>query len=140
MGMKKMNKKVKKKWTTALRSGQYDQIQGTLCAETVSSGRTGFCCLGVLCNIHAEESGGGWEESNEFKSRSKFVGSKGKVKKIMSKGGIVVCNQSSASEEMQSLPVMSFVEGTYNVPGTYLYSPIGLCNMWTNFSDEEQTT
>ena len=60
------------------------------------------------------------------------------IKKIMSKGGVVVCNQSSASEEMQSLPVMSFVEGTYNVPGTYLYSPIGLCNMWTNFSDEEQ--
>ncbi|KKN81613.1 hypothetical protein LCGC14_0318920 [marine sediment metagenome] len=81
-----MNKKVKKKWITALRSGQYDQIQGTLCAETTSSGRTGFCCLGVLCNIHAEESsGGGWEESRNYKSKSKFVGSKGKVKKIMSK-------------------------------------------------------
>ena len=60
------------------------------------------------------------------------------VQKIIDKGGIVACNQSSTSEELQSKPVMGFVEGTYNVPGTHLWSPIGLCNMWTNFSDAEQ--
>jgi len=38
------------------------------------------------------------------------------IRKVFRKGGIVSCNQSSASEEMQSLPVMSFVEGISNVP------------------------
>jgi hypothetical protein len=60
------------------------------------------------------------------------------VEKIFNKGGIVVCNQSSASEEMQATPVMSFVEGVGPVPSTHLYSPIGLSNMWTNFTDAEQ--
>ena len=44
-----MNKKIKAKWVAALRSGQYKQTQNQL--------RDGnkFCCLGVLCNIHAQE-------------------------------------------------------------------------------------
>lgn len=45
---KKMNPEVKAKWVVALRSGEYKQGQRKL--------RVGdaFCCLGVLCNLHAQ--------------------------------------------------------------------------------------
>jgi hypothetical protein len=44
-----MNKRIKKLWVRALRSGDYMQVGGRL--------RDGdsFCCLGVLCNLHAME-------------------------------------------------------------------------------------
>ena len=44
-----MNPKVKAKWLEALRSGYYEQGKGRLRTET------GFCCLGVLCDLYAEE-------------------------------------------------------------------------------------
>lgn len=34
-----------KKWIDALRSGQFNQVQGHL------GDRTGFCCLGVACEV-----------------------------------------------------------------------------------------
>lgn len=39
---------IARKWVAALRSGKYEQTTGTL--------RRGdaFCCLGVLCNLHAQ--------------------------------------------------------------------------------------
>lgn len=40
-----MDKKLKKKWVKALRSGRYKQIQNTL----VTNG--GYCCLGVLARV-----------------------------------------------------------------------------------------
>lgn len=43
-----MKEKIAKKWVAALRSGNYKQTDGTL------RDATGFCCLGVLCNLHAE--------------------------------------------------------------------------------------
>lgn len=36
-------KKIKRKWLKALRSGEYAQTKGTL-----TNGKGGFCCLGVL--------------------------------------------------------------------------------------------
>lgn len=45
---KRMNPKIKKKWLKALRSGEYKQTKGRL-----RKGE-GFCCLGVLCNLHAQ--------------------------------------------------------------------------------------
>ena len=47
MDVTKMNPAVKAKWIAALRSGEYEQTTGRL--------RNGdsFCCLGVLCNVHA---------------------------------------------------------------------------------------
>jgi len=63
--MKKMNKRIKKKWLWWLRSGQYDQTDGTLMEED-SGGNAKFCCLGVLCNIHAEETGEGWWEGDTY--------------------------------------------------------------------------
>lgn len=41
-----MRKSVKEKWLKALRSGEYKQTQGVLRDEN------GYCCLGVLCDIH----------------------------------------------------------------------------------------
>ena len=49
-----MNPVIKAKWVAALRSGKYKQAQGSL--------RQGnkFCCLGVLCDLHSEETGNEW--------------------------------------------------------------------------------
>lgn len=44
-----MKKEIAKKWVEALRSGDYTQEKAQL------RGFKGFCCLGVLCNIHAQE-------------------------------------------------------------------------------------
>jgi len=40
-----INKTFKKKWVKALRSGDYEQATGVL------YNGTGFCCLGVACDI-----------------------------------------------------------------------------------------
>lgn len=44
-----MKKKIAERWVEALRSGKYKQGKHAL--------RSGdkFCCLGVLCNLHAED-------------------------------------------------------------------------------------
>jgi len=43
-----MKKKIAKIWLKALRSNLYPQTTGTL------RDPDGFCCLGVLCNLHAQ--------------------------------------------------------------------------------------
>lgn len=43
-----MNQEVKKLWVDALRSGDYKQ-----CKEQLRDENNKFCCLGVLCNLHA---------------------------------------------------------------------------------------
>jgi hypothetical protein len=43
-----MNKTVKNQWIAALKSGEYKQAKGHL------RYRDSFCCLGVLCNLHAQ--------------------------------------------------------------------------------------
>lgn len=52
-----MNQIVKEKWTTSLRSGQYKQGKNVLRDEY-----NNFCCLGVLCDLHAKETGAEWEK------------------------------------------------------------------------------
>jgi hypothetical protein len=54
-----VDKRVKKLWLEALRSGQYKQTK-----ERLTNGK-GFCCLGVLCNIHALEKGRRWDRTQE---------------------------------------------------------------------------
>lgn len=51
-----MNQEIKQKWIDALRSGEYQQGRGRLC------GSGAFCCLGVLCDLHAQETGNDWIE------------------------------------------------------------------------------
>jgi hypothetical protein len=41
-----MDKEIKKKWMAALRSDKYQQIR-----KRLRKGKTGMCCLGVLCDI-----------------------------------------------------------------------------------------
>jgi hypothetical protein len=62
-----MKKKVKKLWVEALKSGEYSQGTGGL--------RDGdlFCCLGVLCDIHAKETSSEWAAPT-FKSFSSYSG------------------------------------------------------------------
>jgi hypothetical protein len=55
-----MNKDIAEKWVAALRSGQYKQARGTL-RDTEQSGATGFCCLGVLCDISKQ---GEWNQDD----------------------------------------------------------------------------
>jgi len=53
-----MKKRIKKLWIDALRSGKYEQTTGYL--------KTGdkYCCLGVLCDLHAKEKDGAWYDNN----------------------------------------------------------------------------
>lgn len=44
-----MNKEVKEKWVKALRSGEYKQGYSSL------SDNNQYCCLGVLCELAAQE-------------------------------------------------------------------------------------
>ena len=44
---KRMDPKVKAEWLTALRSGDYEQVQGRL-RKTAEDGSKSYCCLGVL--------------------------------------------------------------------------------------------
>ncbi len=61
-----MNIEVKRKWVDALRSGEYKQGKGQL--------RKGdkFCCLGVLCDLHAKETGHRWSVVPQ-NSEAKFI-------------------------------------------------------------------
>lgn len=49
-----MNPEVKAKWVAALRSGEFQQGKNALKSEE------GYCCLGVLCELHRREVDGSW--------------------------------------------------------------------------------
>lgn len=51
--MAKLPKKLKEKWVTALRSGEYKQGMGML--HAVENGSDKFCCLGVLCDVYNKQ-------------------------------------------------------------------------------------
>lgn len=51
-----MNKEIKEKWVTALRSGEYKQAVHFLRATIDNEKQTiGYCCLGVLCDLYIKE-------------------------------------------------------------------------------------
>jgi len=54
-----VNKRVKKKWLKALRSGEYVQGRGALCQ--VGGDYDTFCYLGVLTDLYLLEKGEGWD-------------------------------------------------------------------------------
>ena len=56
-----MNKKVKELWVEALRGGVYTQLEGGLRHTDTLDGLTRFCCLGVLCDLHAKAHTMEWE-------------------------------------------------------------------------------
>lgn len=52
-----MNKRIKKLWIKALRSGKFKQTQNWL------RNSEGHCCLGVLCEVYAQQTGEGrWND------------------------------------------------------------------------------
>ena len=61
-----LNKEIMAKLTTALRSGEYKQTQGVL-----KDCDGGMCCLGVLSDIYAKETGKGkWDETSVVDNNS----------------------------------------------------------------------
>jgi uncharacterized protein YeaC (DUF1315 family) len=56
----KMNPEIKQKWVDALLSGKYDQG-----SEKLRS-RQGYCCLGVLCDLYAQEQNIEWKFNGEY--------------------------------------------------------------------------
>lgn len=62
-----MKPEIKKLWVDALRSGEYDQGNWSL--------RFGdkFCCLGVLCDLHAKELGFTWEAMPRCGSMNRYL-------------------------------------------------------------------
>jgi hypothetical protein len=54
-----MNKRIKKEWVKALRSGEFAQARGAL-----KDGGS-YCCLGVLCELHRRKFGGKWTPGAE---------------------------------------------------------------------------
>lgn len=55
-----MNAEIKQAWLAALRSGEYEQAYGKL-----RSGDS-FCCLGVLCDLHAVATDNTWDEDGRY--------------------------------------------------------------------------
>ena len=49
-----MNQEIKAKWLNALRSGEYKQTDDQL------RDSQGYCCLGVLCDLHSKETNTNW--------------------------------------------------------------------------------
>ncbi len=55
---------VKKEWIAALRSDEFKQTTGQLKTDS------GFCCLGVLCELYMRKHGGEWTRDNKFENYS----------------------------------------------------------------------
>ena len=67
-----MNKRIKEIWLAALRSGKYHQAKQVLRWVDLS-GKTSFCCLGVLCDLVKDEVGGEWVEDEDLSRASHSV-------------------------------------------------------------------
>lgn len=63
-----MDKEIKSKWIEALRSGEYKRCHGQLHLAG------GFNLFGVLCDLHAKETGGVWELANGSKTDYRYLG------------------------------------------------------------------
>lgn len=64
-----MNENVKRLWLKALRSGKYRRTRFRLRTES------GYCCLGVLCDLYQQETGlGAWVKSPDGTAYSFNVG------------------------------------------------------------------
>ena len=74
-----MNPEIKKKWLEALRSGQYAQTKERLRDDS------GYCCLGVLCDLYAKEKNVEWEKSvNAYgTNRYRFYNASGELPELV---------------------------------------------------------
>lgn len=60
MSVDKMNPRIARIWCAALDSGGFKQTRDRLRDEN------GYCCLGVLCELHAQETGNNWTEDENL--------------------------------------------------------------------------
>ena len=58
-----MEQQIKELWVGALRSGAYSQGMGLLRAR--KGGESYYCCLGVLCDLHAKMHNTQWKEDTQ---------------------------------------------------------------------------
>ena len=64
-----MKQRIKKLWIAALKGGEYKQTEGNLKDDV------GYCCLGVLCDLHLKDTGDGEWEKSENRARYLYLGS-----------------------------------------------------------------
>lgn len=64
---KKEQAKNRKTWLKALKSGKYKKAKGQLRKEFKDG--TGYCCLGVACELYRKAIGGEWEQNTSFSDR-----------------------------------------------------------------------
>jgi hypothetical protein len=62
-----MNKRIKKKWVAALRSGKYEQGIAHL------KKYKGYCCLGVLCDLYCKEKKKGWDAAIDSEDHVEYL-------------------------------------------------------------------
>ncbi len=60
----KMNPEIKQKWVDALRSGKYEQGSEKLRSHQ------GYCCLGVLCDLYAQEQNVDWKFNGAYEEEN----------------------------------------------------------------------
>lgn len=70
-----------KLWVKALRSGEYKQTRKTLKGRPTFGDRTGtgFCCLGVVCDLAAKDGGAQWEPSPYGVGKKFYMGEDGNL-------------------------------------------------------------
>lgn len=71
-----MNLEIKQRWIEALTGGDYLQTKGRLRGiatqrdptdpSLYSAPKEGFCCLGVLCDLHSRDTGVAWTPFGYF--------------------------------------------------------------------------
>lgn len=94
-----MNAEVKKLWIEALRSGEYEQGRGRL-----KTANNGYCCLGVLCELHREAVEGSWEESDNDNIGSFYEGQRYSLPKLVMKwAGLNECNPRVGYASLETL-------------------------------------
>lgn len=66
-----MNKEIKDQWIAALTNGEYKQTTGEFRDDK------GFCCLGVLCDLHSKETGTPWEDYDHINDIKVYMSESG---------------------------------------------------------------
>ena len=58
-----MNKRIKRRWVTSLRSKRFCQTRIGVMREVDDNGNAYYCPLGILCELHRRSFGGTWTDS-----------------------------------------------------------------------------
>ncbi len=66
-----MNENVKNLWLAALRGDDYNQGRSAL--RTFTNHLTKYCCMGVLCDIHSQETNTPWCDDNTYLGQFAFL-------------------------------------------------------------------